>query len=380
MIDGQVSSWREIQLLDLKHESVSAVVEEVVQQERAAAGQRARLHRLVSRLLLALRTDATRTLTRHRTLRAHILPLTNVTLNKTATFELVATCSFDGTVRVWESVSGACELVMAGHEGPVAVVTPLPASKQPHNIKATHPAGECAAVLEGHSGAVVGVGGDRSGNLLYSASFDGTVRLWDGRSHECSGTLMDHEGEVNGAGLSWCGHFLASWATDASARVWDLRHTSKPIHVMLHDAERSMLYQNTLHEHFYKCICLTPHGLVQVVSGAWDNCGRQLVTGGVDRTARVLHVPSLTETVELEGHGGEVSKVSFSPSGSRVFTAGEDGHLRIWDATTGHCLQEERGHTSEIFSMAVSYEGDVLVTGSRDSTCVVWKHRAAEGT
>ncbi|KAK8393093.1 hypothetical protein O3P69_013257 [Scylla paramamosain] len=150
--------------------------------------------------------------------------------------------------------------------------------------------------------------------------------------------------------------FLASWATDATARVWDLRHTSKPVHVMRHDAE--------------------------VVSGAWDNCGRQLVTGGVDRTARVLHVPSLTETVQLEGHGGEVSKVCFSPSGSRVFTAGEDGHLRVWDTTTGHCLQvrEERGHTSEIFSMAVSYEGDVLVTGSRDSTCVVWKHRTTEGT
>ena len=84
-----------------------------------------------------------------------------------------------------------------------------------------------------------------------------------------------------------------------------------------------MQYQNTLHEHFYTYICLTPHGLVQVVSGAWDNCGRQLVTGGVDRTARVLHVPSLTETVQLEGHGGEVSKVCVAIRKQSEFSLGQ---------------------------------------------------------
>lgn len=64
---------------------VDAVVEEILRQERRATGQRARLQRLVGRLLSAMRTDATRTHARHRTLRAHILPLTNVALNKAAT-------------------------------------------------------------------------------------------------------------------------------------------------------------------------------------------------------------------------------------------------------------------------------------------------------
>lgn len=51
-----------------------------------------------------------------------------------------------------------------------------------------------------------------------------------------------------------------------------------------------------------------------MVSGAWDSCGRRLVTGGVDRTARLLHVPSLTEKAQLEGHGGEVSRVRLHSS------------------------------------------------------------------
>ena len=44
--------------------------------------------------------------------------------------ELVATCSFDGMIRVWATDNGWCELIMAGHEGPVATISPMPTSKQ----------------------------------------------------------------------------------------------------------------------------------------------------------------------------------------------------------------------------------------------------------
>ncbi|KAG7174834.1 Dynein assembly factor with WDR repeat domains 1-like [Homarus americanus] len=436
LTDSRGSSCRrEVDLFDLRPDSqVNEVVREVTAREACAIGQRGRVQRLVGRLVQALHASTHHVHKRHTTLRAHILPLTNVALNKEASLcatgsydrecrlwrtedggavttlkghqdvvfdvtfagkheppslslsrptplydhiisplpyspyptishslpmfssplripslsprpltplhnlslflfslyipfsshrsprpfsELVATCSFDGTVRVWEAATGSCELVLAGHDGPVAVVASLPTSRQFLTTGGMDTSARIWDLHMGHKGAVVGVGGDRSGHVLYTASFDGTVRLWDARTHENSGTLVGHDGEVNGAGMSWCGRYLASWGTDASAQVWDLRHTHHTLYTLHHDAE--------------------------VVSGAWDSCGRQLVTGGVDRTAHLLYLPTLTHTLQLDGHGGEVS-------------------------------QECRGHEDEVFSLAVSYSGQVMVTGSRDSTCVIWRH------
>ncbi|XP_037800312.1 dynein assembly factor with WDR repeat domains 1-like [Penaeus monodon] len=288
LTDAVGDSWRrDVELLDLSpHSNVGEVVAKVMTQHSCVGGQRGRLERLVGRLVAALRASTTAAHARHRTLRSHILPLTNVALNKDASIcatasydrqcrlwstengqcvatlkghsdvvfdvtfagkndELVATSSFDGSLRVWTSPEGACELALEGHKGPVAVVRPLATSRH-HLLTGGMDTsarvwdlhmGENTVTLTGHKGAVVGVGGDRSGELLYTASFDGTVKLWDTRSYTCSSTLQGHEGEVNGADLSWCGRYLASWGTDAAALLWDARRVDQPLHAVRYDAE-----------------------------------------------------------------------------------------------------------------------------------------------
>jgi len=76
----------------------------------------------------------------------------------------------------------------------------------------------------------------------------------------------------------------------------------------------------------------------------------------------------------LSGHEGEISKVAFSPQGSRVLTASSDKTARIWETETGDCLQVLEGHTDEIFSCAFNYEGDTIITGSKDNTCRIWRN------
>ncbi|XP_069975010.1 dynein assembly factor with WD repeat domains 1 [Penaeus vannamei] len=172
LTDAAGDSWRrDVELRDLgPHSTVGEVVSKVMTQHACVGGQRGRLERLVGRLVAAIRDSTTAAHARHKTLRSHILPLTNVALNKDASIcatasydrqcrlwstekgesvatlkghtdvvfdvtfagkndELVATSSFDGSLRVWTSPEGACELALEGHEGPVAVVRPLATSR-----------------------------------------------------------------------------------------------------------------------------------------------------------------------------------------------------------------------------------------------------------
>ena len=62
------------------------------------------------------------------------------------------------------------------------------------------------------------------GNYLSSASFDGTVAIWDRKSgqFECSATLEGHENEVKSASWSNSGNFIASCSRDKSVWIWDV--------------------------------------------------------------------------------------------------------------------------------------------------------------
>jgi WD40 repeat protein len=66
----------------------------------------------------------------------------------------LASCGFDGTVRLWDTA---------------------------HR--------RVLAKLEGHAGAVRGMGFDEAGRTLASGSLDGTVKLWDTKSFSLLRTL-----------------------------------------------------------------------------------------------------------------------------------------------------------------------------------------------
>ncbi|KIW16736.1 hypothetical protein PV08_03925 [Exophiala spinifera] len=52
----------------------------------------------------------------------------------------------------------------------------------------------------------------------------------------------------------------------------------------------------------------------------------------------------------LEGHGGYVFSVRYSPDGKQLASQSDDGTVRLWDTTTGKCLYTLEGHNPVVFS------------------------------
>ncbi|KAJ7859499.1 WD40-repeat-containing domain protein, partial [Mycena olivaceomarginata] len=76
----------------------------------------------------------------------------------------------------------------------------------------------------------------------------------------------------------------------------------------------------------------------------------------------------------MAGHTALVLSVAFSPDGSQLVSAAEDGSIRVWDvqSRTGLTLVQFVGHSGAVNSVIYTVDGERVVSGSRDGTIRIW--------
>jgi len=109
-----------------------------------------------------------------------------------------------------------------------------------------------------------------------------------------------------------------------------------------------------------------------VCSVAFSPDGTRLVSGSADRTIRLWDV-STGECLEtLSGHSNWVMSVAFSPDGTRLVSGSADRTIKLWDVSTGECLETLSGHGHGVWSVAFSPDGTRLISGSADRMLRLW--------
>jgi WD40 repeat protein/transcriptional regulator with XRE-family HTH domain len=241
--------------------------------------------------------------------------------------KLLASGGGDGTVRLWNPVTG-------------------------------RPVGAPLQTGSGPAGGVHAVAFSPRGKLLASSYGNGTVRLWDPASGRHVGAPFQASARnaVFGVAFSPDGKLLATAGGDGTVRLWNPatgRHVGAPLHAGAHKG---------------------------VWGVAFSPDGKLLASGGGDGTVRLWNpVTGRPVGAPLQtgsGPAGGVRAVEFSPRGKLLASSYGNGEVRLWNPATGRPvgapLQTGSGGAEGVFGVAFSPGGKLLASGGGNGEVWLW--------
>jgi len=94
-------------------------------------------------------------------------------------------------------------------------------------------------------------------------------------------------------------------------------------------------------------------------------------TSDLELTENVLENTG-TWSKRLVGHSGPVYACKFSPDSQFLFSASQDGTIRLWSMCTFSSVVVYKGHNGPVWDIDVGPSGHYFVSGSADRTARLW--------
>ncbi|KAJ3034787.1 U4/U6 small nuclear ribonucleoprotein Prp4 [Rhizophlyctis rosea] len=193
--------------------------------------------------------------------------------------------------------------------------------------------------------------------VIATASFSGTMKLWNVPALEKLHAYRGHNARVSGIDFhpqstinqSPSALNLASGALDGVVHLWSFEKETPIASLQGHD--------------------------MRVARVAFHPSGRYIGTASFDKTWRLWDAQTQQELLMQEGHSREVFAIGFQDDGSLVATGGFDSGGRVWDLRTGRSIWTLEGHVKHILCLDWSPNGYQIATGSEDNSIRIWDVR-----
>lgn len=258
--------------------------------------------------------------------------------------DVLASGSVDTTIKVWDFRNGG-KFTLRGHTDWVNCVqlwdsnsgaTDSPPTPRAHLGASPSAIANLDWAPEGHHLATSPE--INRGKMLFSASDDGTIRLWDLSLQTCVRVFTGHVGQVQTIKLSYMERLLSECKQKASASKGQ------------RDPDASSTPAKTEN------------------GGASPDRGPVLISGSLDNTIKTWDINTGKAVKTFFGHIEGVWSVAADKM--RLISASHDRTIKIWDCEQGRCNTTLVGHRGAVTCLGLAE--DKIVSGSDDGNVRIW--------
>ena len=204
--------------------------------------------------------------------------------------------------------------------------------------------------LTGHRNAVSDPVFSPDGRIIATASWDGSVRLWDGSTGVPLATALEIPVRVHRVAFSPSGAALAAVAADNTIRLVEA-------------AGLRPLAQLEGHKDV-------------VIRVRFSSDGARIVTASKDKTAAIWDAATGRRLGVLKGHTDAVWDAEFSPGdGQRIVTASWDKTARVWDTASLGVIETIGPRPLAVLKASFSPDGHRVLIQDGQGRSVVWDLR-----
>lgn len=262
-------------------------------------------------------------------------------------------------------------------------------------------------IQAGHFQDIVSLTWSRDSRFVLTTSKDLTARIWSVQSEDkdlASMTFAGHRDYVMGAFFSGDQETIYTVSKDGALFRWEYTVKEDEDEEDLSKYSWRIAEKNFFHtnQSTVKCVTFHPKSnllivgfstgdfrlyelpsftLVQQLSMGQNpintvtiNSSGEWLAFGSSQLGQLLVYEWQSESYILkqQGHFDSMNSLAYSPDGSLIVTAADDGKIKVWDVVAGFCLVTLEGHTSSVTAIQFAKKGQVLFSSSLDGTVRAW--------
>ncbi len=191
--------------------------------------------------------------------------------------------------------------------------------------------------------------GSRTAPLLASGAQDGTVCLWDSSSGRLLQQLQAHEYDGSG----WVMAMVLDRHENSKSGLMLTASYDQTIRVWSHEADEILGYATGGNP-------LSGNSGLAASSSFWGGSFNSAGSG------------SWVLRQTLKGHTDGVLGLELSRTRRHAFSASNDHSVRVWELSSGACLQDLRLHECSVSALGWHLASGCLATGAEDGSVHLW--------